>query len=164
MMAVELETCRVPMDLASLVPLEGYIMACAAFYERGFGVPSHRFLHSLLQFYGLELHHLTHSGIMHMAAFVTLCEAYMGIERLFNLWNLFCARIWQGPSVEAAVLGSVDIFVRSGHIVDPYFNLQMFCLLDGCQKVWFFLKNDTDAPFTVLMCSCPIRQPNWGTV
>jgi hypothetical protein len=53
----------------------GYIMVCIAFYERGFGVSSHRFLCSLLQFYGLELHHLTPSGILHMAAFVTLCEA-----------------------------------------------------------------------------------------
>jgi hypothetical protein len=32
---------------------------------------------SLLQFYGLELHHLTPSGILHIAAFITLCEAYV---------------------------------------------------------------------------------------
>jgi hypothetical protein len=30
---------------------------------------------------------LTPSVILHMAAFVTLCEAYMGIEPHFNLWN-----------------------------------------------------------------------------
>jgi hypothetical protein len=36
-------------------------------------MPSHRFLRSLLQFYGLELHHLTPSGILHMEAIVTLC-------------------------------------------------------------------------------------------
>jgi hypothetical protein len=41
--------------------------------ERG-RVPSYRFLHSLLQFYGLELHHLTPSGVFHIAVFVTLCE------------------------------------------------------------------------------------------
>jgi hypothetical protein len=40
-------------------PVEGYIVACTTCYERGFGVPSHRFLCSLLQFYDLELHHLT---------------------------------------------------------------------------------------------------------
>jgi hypothetical protein len=32
---------------------------------------------------------LTPSGILHMAAFVALCEAYMGIEPHFNLWNYF---------------------------------------------------------------------------
>jgi hypothetical protein len=38
-----------------------------------------------MQFYSLELPNLTSSGILHMAAFVTLCEAYMGIEPHFNL-------------------------------------------------------------------------------
>jgi hypothetical protein len=84
MIAVKLATCRVPTDPASLPPVGGYIVACVAFYERGFGVPSHRFLCSLLQFYGLELHHLTPSGILHMVAFMTLCEAYMGIEPHFK--------------------------------------------------------------------------------
>jgi hypothetical protein len=70
MKAVELATYRVPNDVASPVPTGGYVVACAVFYERGFGVPSHRFLHSLLQFYGLELHHLMSSGILHVAAFV----------------------------------------------------------------------------------------------
>jgi hypothetical protein len=49
-------------------------MACASFYDQGFGVTSHQFLRSLLQFYGLELHHLPPLGISHMAVFVTLCE------------------------------------------------------------------------------------------
>jgi hypothetical protein len=49
----------------------------------------------LLQFCGLELHHLIPSGILHTAAFVTLCETYMGIEPHFNLWNYFFhARLW----------------------------------------------------------------------
>jgi hypothetical protein len=55
------------------------------FYEQGFGVLSYQFLGSLLHFYGLELHHLTPSGILHILAFVTLCETYMGIELHFNL-------------------------------------------------------------------------------
>jgi hypothetical protein len=80
MTAAELVTCCVPEDPAYPILAGEYIMACMAFYERGFGVPSYRFLCSLLQFYGLELHHLTPSGILHMVAFVTLCEAYMGID------------------------------------------------------------------------------------
>jgi hypothetical protein len=78
MMAVELATCCVPKDLVSPMPVGRYVVSCVAFYERGFGEPSHQLLHSLLQFYGLELHHLTPSGILHIAAFVTLGEAYMG--------------------------------------------------------------------------------------
>jgi hypothetical protein len=93
MTVVELATCRVPQDPTSPVLVVGYVMACTLFY-------------------GLELHHLTHLGILHMAALVTLCEAYMRIEPHFNLWNsFFRTQLWQGLNVEVAVLGSVDIYV-----------------------------------------------------
>jgi hypothetical protein len=86
-------------------------VGCIVFYEWGFGVPSHQFLYSLLQFYNLELHHSTPWGILYIAAFMTLCEAYMGIEPHLDLWNYFFhARLRQGLDVEAVVLGSVDLF------------------------------------------------------
>jgi hypothetical protein len=33
MMAVELATCRVPVDPVSPTPVVGYVVACSAFYE-----------------------------------------------------------------------------------------------------------------------------------
>jgi hypothetical protein len=124
--AVELGTCHVSEDPVSPTPMGGYVMACATFCERGFGVPSHQFFCSLLQFYGLELHHLTPSVILHITAFVTLCEAYMRIEPHVDLWNYFF-RAWlqQGADAKMVVLGSVDIFLRSEPGVDPYFCLPM---------------------------------------
>jgi hypothetical protein len=94
-------------------------------------------------FYGLELHHLTPSGILQMAAFVTLCEAYMGIEPHFDLWNYFF-RVWlqQGSNVETVALGSVDILVQSGLGVDPYFHLPMSDPPIGWHKIWIFQRND----------------------
>jgi hypothetical protein len=89
MTAAEFATCRVSEDPTSPTPTWGYVMACVAFYEQGFSVPSHQFFCSQLQFYGLELHHLTPMEILHMATFMTLCEAYMGNEHHFNLWNYF---------------------------------------------------------------------------
>jgi hypothetical protein len=160
MTVVELVTYHVPKDPASPAPTGGYIMVCVAFYEWGFGVPSHRFLCLLLQFYGLELHHLTPSGILHIAVFVTLCEAYMGIEPHFDLWNYFFrAWLWPGSDAEAVVWGSVDIFVRSGSGIDPYFCFPMSDPLIGCRKVWFFLRNDVDAPLPTFTGCRPIPQP-----
>jgi hypothetical protein len=78
-MAVELTTCYVPDDPAYPAPTMGYVVAFMAFYERRFGVPLHLFLCSLLQHYGLEVHNLTPSGILHIVAFKTLCEAYVGL-------------------------------------------------------------------------------------
>jgi hypothetical protein len=63
MTTVELATCHVSEVLACPVLAEGYVVAFMAFYERGFGVPSHQFLSSLLQHYCLELHNLTALGI-----------------------------------------------------------------------------------------------------
>jgi hypothetical protein len=123
----------------------GYIMAYTTFYERGCGVPSHWFLLSLLLFCGLELHHLTSPGILHIAAFVTLCEAYLRIEPHFNLWNYFFhARL--RPSSDVKVVVWVDIFVRSRLGINLYFCFLLSNPLVGWQKVWFFLRNDTDVP------------------
>jgi hypothetical protein len=89
MTAAELATYRVSEDPTSPASVGGYVVACTTFYEWRFGVPSHRFLCSLLRSYDLELHHLTPSGILYMVAFVTLCKAYIGIEHHFNLWSYF---------------------------------------------------------------------------
>jgi hypothetical protein len=45
---MELTTCHVPEDSVSPMLVEEYVVAFMAFYKQGFGVPSHRFLCSLL--------------------------------------------------------------------------------------------------------------------
>jgi hypothetical protein len=107
------------------------------------------------------MHHLTPSGILHIVAFVTLCEAYMRIEPHFNLWNYFFrVQLMQGSGTEAVVLDGVDIYVRSGHRVDPYFHLPLPGPLDGWQKLWFFQRNDADAPLHMFTGSRPISEPS----
>ena len=41
----------------------------------------------LLFFYSLRLHDLTSEGILHIATFITLCEAFLGIHPHFTLWR-----------------------------------------------------------------------------
>jgi hypothetical protein len=82
-------TCRVAEDPVFLVPAKGYVVSFMAFYERGFSTLSHRFLCSLLQHYGLELHNMSPSGVLHIATFMTLFEAYLGIDPEFDLLNYF---------------------------------------------------------------------------
>jgi hypothetical protein len=129
-------------------------LSCA----HGFGVPSHRFLCSLLRSYGLELHHLTPLGILYMAAFMTLCEAYM------NLWShFFQVRLRQGLDAGAASLGSVDVLVHSGPEADVYF----ISLSDppvGWPKAWLLLKNDADAPLPAFMGGCLVPFPTGSTM
>ena len=70
-------------------PPEGYVVSFAIFHERGFAVPVHRFLWGLLDYYQVELQHLTPNGVQHMAAFVALCEGFLGIDPHFDLWRHF---------------------------------------------------------------------------
>jgi hypothetical protein len=53
-------------------------------------------------------------------------------------------------------LGSVDIFVRSGLGIDPYFGLLMSNLPIGWQREWFFLWNDVDALLPMFTGNHPV--------
>jgi hypothetical protein len=111
-------------DPVFLTLVEGYMVYFVAFYERGFGVPSYQFLHSLLRYYGLELHHLTLSGFLHIAAFITLCEAYLGIDPDLDLWKYFFhVRHLQDPEVELMIPGHAVIHVKLGHGAGPYLEI-----------------------------------------
>jgi hypothetical protein len=84
---------------------------------------------------------------LHVAAFVTLFEAYMGIEPHFHLWNdFFHVRFQWDSGAKVAVWGYVEVYIWTGGEVDPYFQLSMSNPPVGCQRQWFFLKNDIDAP------------------
>jgi hypothetical protein len=103
-MAEELTACRMPEEPMFPTLAEGYVVAFVAFYERGFSVLLHRFQHSLLHHCGLELHNLTPYGILHIVAFMTLCETYMEIYRHFGLWNyIFRVQHPQGPKMELTI-------------------------------------------------------------
>jgi hypothetical protein len=98
-----------------------------------------------------------------MVAFVTLCEAYMGIEPHSNLWNYFFrARLQSSSDTEAVVLGGVDIYVRSGPRVDPYFCLLMSDPPTRWQKVWFFFRNGANAPLPCSRVAAPSFNLNGG--
>jgi hypothetical protein len=165
MTTVKFASWLVSMDHASPASVKGHAVVCVTFYEQGFGALLHRFLHSLLWSYGLELHNLTPSGILHIAAFVTLCEVYIGIEPHLILWNhFFWARLWQGLDAGAASLGSVDILVLFRPEADSYFSIPLPDPPVRWQKAWFLVKNNANAPLLMFTGGRPIPHPNWEYV
>jgi hypothetical protein len=94
------------------------------FYEWGFSVLLHQFLRLLLWYYGLELHHQTPSGVLHIAAYVTLCEANIVIDPDLDLWKYFFhVPLLQDPEAELTTFGGTVIHVKLGHEVHPYLEI-----------------------------------------
>ena len=63
------------------------IVMFKAFVERGLAIPVCDFLQGLLFFWGIQLLHLTPNSILHIAIFVHLCEAFLGIYPHFDLFK-----------------------------------------------------------------------------
>ena len=65
----------------------------AAFTEKGRLPPkevAHWILCGLLDEWGLELQHLNPTGVLHIAGFITVCEAFLGMEpHVVFFWWLF---------------------------------------------------------------------------
>ena len=68
-------------------PSKGERVCLVPYLIRGLGFPVHPFLPGLLELYGLQLHNLTSTSILHIAGFVALCELFLGIEAHFSLWK-----------------------------------------------------------------------------
>jgi hypothetical protein len=61
-------------------PRDDKVVMLASFYERRFGLPLHQFVCGLLHFYQLEVQNHHPNVVLHIACFITLCEAFMGIN------------------------------------------------------------------------------------
>jgi hypothetical protein len=61
---------------------------------------------------------------------------------------------------ESGGFGGVVIHVKSGHGVDPYFDIPMPKFMNEWQKMWFFLRNIAVALLPVFTGNHPIPQPN----
>ncbi|KAK1606146.1 hypothetical protein QYE76_029819 [Lolium multiflorum] len=48
-------------------------------------LPAHEFLRCLLFFYGIQLWQLTPNSILHLSIFITVCEAFLGIDPHWGL-------------------------------------------------------------------------------
>ena len=57
------EEWRLPGEEEEPQPPEGYVVSFAHFHERGFAMPAHPFFQGLLDYYQVELQHLTPNGI-----------------------------------------------------------------------------------------------------
>ncbi|KAE8804493.1 hypothetical protein D1007_19531 [Hordeum vulgare] len=77
---------RVPSSETAPTPIAGEVVVFIKHFYRGFGLPASSFFAEWLQFFGLQPHHLAPNAILQLAAFVVLCEGFVGIEPRVDLW------------------------------------------------------------------------------
>jgi hypothetical protein len=77
-----------------------------AFLFRGLSLPTHEFLRGLLFVYGVQLHQFTPNSILHIACFITMCEAFLGINphSAYGSIYLFCAAMY--PRIKFTILAA----------------------------------------------------------
>jgi hypothetical protein len=90
------------------------VVVLASFYEPRFGLPLHPFVRGLLHYYQLELQNLNPNVVLHIACFIMLCEAFMGIKLHWGLWQyLFSVRVYLDHD-DLPYVGSAIIQLRTG--------------------------------------------------
>jgi hypothetical protein len=109
-----------------------------AFLLRGFSFHVHEFLHGLLFVYGVQLHQLTPNCSLHIVCFITLCEAFLGIDPYWVLWKYLYRLHPSGSKGEISELGGAIVFVRSE---SQYLDFKMAQSVQGCRQKWFYIKD-----------------------
>jgi hypothetical protein len=106
---------------------------------RGLSAPIHNFLWGLLFMYGLQLHHLTPNSILHISIFITLCEAFLGVQPNWALWKriFLCRR--NGSSNASYNIGGVVICVRPDV---EYFDVKFPDSVQGWRKKWLYIHEE----------------------
>ncbi|KAK1642715.1 hypothetical protein QYE76_060520 [Lolium multiflorum] len=134
------QALRFPSEESYPTPPMGYRVSFVDHLIRGLSAPIHPFLRGLLFVYGLQLHHLTPNSILHISIFITLCEAFLGVQPNWALWKriFFCRR--NGSPNVAYNIGGVVISVRP--TVD-YFDVKLPDSVQGWRKKWLYIQEET---------------------
>jgi hypothetical protein len=103
-------------------PPAGFTVMFLSFLYRGLSLPAHVFLRRLLHMYEIQLWQLTPNSILHLAIFITLCEAFLGIEPHFGLWKKIFFVKRYNCSGGSFVIDGVGFVVRKDV---NYFNFPM---------------------------------------
>jgi hypothetical protein len=109
-----------------------------AFLLRGLSLPTHEFLRGLLFVYGVQVHQLTPNSLLRIACFITLCEAFLGIDPHWVLWKFLFRLRPSGSLAEIPKLGGAIVSMRSE---SHYIEFQMAQSVQGWRQKWFYIKD-----------------------
>ena len=142
----------VPSGEVELRPPPGYVVSFVYFHDRGFATPAHAFFRGLLHHYQVELQHLNPNRIQNISAFITLCEGFLGVPPVFELWRYFFTVSLTPTKVSSAMVpapvGCAGVHLRSGgdRRSARYIDMHLRKSNKGWHAQWFYIKDDARAP------------------
>jgi hypothetical protein len=115
-----------------------------SFLLHGLSLSAHEFLCGLLFVYGVQLHQLTPNSILHIACFITLCEAFLGVDPHWELCKYLFHLRRNVSKEEVHDLGGAIVAVRS---TSQYLKFKMAELVQNWRSKWFYIKDQKSAEF-----------------
>ena len=131
------------------------------FVEHGLAVPVSKFFHALLQFWGVQLHHLTPQSILHLSIFTHFCEAFLGILPHFHLFQHFFILVPIPNASKPAVVGGCELVLRPKSR-DEYLSYQPSDKGVRWKSFWLHVGN-LESPLPERTPGTPQVQANWSS-
>ena len=131
------------------------------FVERGLAVPISEFFHALLQFWGIQLHHLTPQSILHLSIFTYFCEAFLSILPHFHLSQHFFILVPIPNASKPAVVGGCELVLHPENR-DEYLSYQPIGKGVEWKSFWFHVGN-FESPLPERVAGAPQVQANWSS-
>ncbi|KAK1605334.1 hypothetical protein QYE76_029007 [Lolium multiflorum] len=127
---------RLPGAVSHPKPPKGFTVMFTAFLFRGLSLPAHEFLFS--SFLLRDSAPVTPNSILHLSIFITVCEAFLGIDPHWGLWRKIFYVKRHNDSNGPPVVGGVGFVVRKE--VD-YLDYPMKESVQGWRNKWFYLRD-----------------------
>ncbi|KAE8814485.1 hypothetical protein D1007_07996 [Hordeum vulgare] len=127
-----------------LAPNSDEVGVFAEHFVRGFGLPASTFFGRFLTKFVLQPHHLRAKSILQLTVFVVLCEVFLGIEPLLDLW--FRIFYLKKQTVEDKARTMNDMIACGAALVytshgDGYLKLPLQESVKHKQCSFFYVKN-----------------------
>ena len=123
----------------------------------------HWFLRGLLNEWGLELQHLNPTRVLHVAGFVTICEAFLEMEPHVDFFRrIFTGRaLSEGNPPRTTPVRGFTLQKKprpsgSYHMYSPGDSNR------GWHGEWFYIRNPAKALFPPFTRRSPERQESWS--
>ena len=144
-------------------PMEGTLetIMFRDFVERGLTLPVSEFFYRLLQFWGIQLHHLTPQSILHLSIFTHFCEAFLGILPHFHLFQHFFFLVPIPNATNPAVVGGCELVLRPENRGE-YLVYDLAGQGAEWKKFWFHVGN-FESPLPERTAGAPQVQESWSS-